>query len=70
MHRVLISDLLLRLATPRDWARFGLLYLNDGVWNGERILPESWVDYTRLPAEKSDGKYGGHFWLNFGGKDL
>lgn len=52
--------------TPRDLARFGLLYLNDGVWNGERILPKGWVDYTVQPApvEKSGGSgYGAQFWL-------
>ena len=55
-------------ATPRDWAKFGLLYLNDGVWNGERILPQGWVNYTATPAEGSNGGYGSQFWLNEGGE--
>lgn len=55
-------------ATARDYARFALLYLNDGVFNGERILPEGWVDYTRTPASSSGGKYGAMFWLNRGGE--
>ena len=50
-------------ATPRDWARFGLLWVQDGVWRGERILPEGWVDWCREPAEHSNGRYGGHVWL-------
>lgn len=55
-------------ATTRDYARFGLLYLNDGVFNGERIFPEDWVDYTRTPASGSNGKYGALFWLNKDGR--
>lgn len=54
-------------ATPRDWAKFGLLYLHRGNWNGTQIFDETWVDYITTPTETSDGQYGGHFWLNAGG---
>lgn len=56
-------------ATARDWARFGLLYLNDGVWNNERILPEGWVKYSTTPADAApQGEYGAQIWLNAGNK--
>ncbi len=55
-------------ATPRDFARFGLLYLRDGVWEDRRLLPEGWVDHARRPTGPSVGvddlDYGAHFWLN------
>jgi len=50
-------------ATARDWARLGLLYLQDGVWNGQRVLPEGWVDFTRRGEE-----YGALWWLNRNGR--
>ncbi len=55
-------------ATTRDWSKFGLLYLHKGNWNGEQILEESWVEYTRTPTNTSNGEYGAHFWLNAGGR--
>ena len=55
----------LMYATARDWARFGQLYLNDGMWDGERILPDGWVEFTRHPAPAdSNQSYGAHFWLS------
>lgn len=55
-------------ATARDWAKFGLLYLHKGNWNGEQLLNESWVTYSATPTNGSNGEYGAHFWLNAGGK--
>ena len=48
--------------TTRDWARFGLLYQQDGVFNGERILPEGWADFVSTPSPANPG-YGAFFWL-------
>ncbi|MDX1314276.1 MAG: serine hydrolase [Eudoraea sp.] len=55
-------------ASTRDWARFGLLYLRNGNWNGEQLFDKSWVDYITKPTEHSNGTYGAHFWLNAEGK--
>jgi len=54
-------------ATARDWARFGLLYLQDGVYNSERILPEGWVKQSTTPAAADRRGYGFQIWLNTGG---
>jgi CubicO group peptidase (beta-lactamase class C family) len=43
------------------------LYLHKGNWNGEQIFNESWAKYTAAPTNTSNGRYGGHFWLNAGG---
>jgi CubicO group peptidase (beta-lactamase class C family) len=55
-------------ATTRDWAKFGLLYLHKGNWNGEQLFDESWAKYVAKPTNGSNGDYGGHFWLNVGGR--
>jgi len=55
-------------ATTRDWAKFGLLYLHKGNWNGEQIFDPEWAKYISTPTNGSDGKYGAHFWLNAGGR--
>jgi CubicO group peptidase (beta-lactamase class C family) len=51
--------------TPRNWARLGLLYLQDGMWQGERILPEGWAKFVSTPAPAwKKPVYGGLFWVN------
>ncbi len=51
-------------ATAQDWARFGQFLLQDGVWNGQRLLPEGYVEMMHSPAPASHGKYGrGQLWL-------
>ena len=56
------------LASGRDWARLGMLYLQDGMWNGQRILPEGFAKFvsTVAPAWAADKRpiYGGFFWIN------
>ncbi|MEO6124723.1 MAG: serine hydrolase [Ilumatobacteraceae bacterium] len=54
-------------ATARDFARFGALYLHDGECDGQRLLPEGWVDYSRAVASVDDNPphfgYGSHWWI-------
>ncbi|WP_299064505.1 serine hydrolase [uncultured Polaribacter sp.] len=54
-------------ATARDWAKFGLLYLKNGNWNGEELFTKDWVDYATTPTPTSNGIYGAQFWLNTNG---
>lgn len=49
--------------TVRDWARFGLLFLNEGVFEGDTVLSKEWVEFMKTPAPASDGTYAGTFWL-------
>jgi CubicO group peptidase (beta-lactamase class C family) len=49
--------------TALNFAKFGLLYLRDGIWDGERILPEGWVEYSRTPSG-TNPEYGAGWWLD------
>ena len=57
--------------TARDFARFGLLYLRGGQWDGAQILPEAWVDHARTPTpnvpDDEPMGYGAHWWLDMAG---
>ncbi|RVU90690.1 class C beta-lactamase-related serine hydrolase [Flavobacterium columnare] len=54
-------------ANARDWAKFGLLYLHKGNWNGEQLFDPSWSNYVATPTPTSKGEYGAQFWLNRSG---
>ena len=55
-------------ANARDWAKFGLLYLHKGNWNGEQLFDPTWSKYVATPTPTSENQYGAQFWLNAGGK--
>lgn len=53
------------MAIPEDFARFGLLYLRGGNWDGKQIIPREWVDYARTPTFHSEEEcYWSHWWIN------
>jgi len=49
--------------STRDWARFGMLFLNEGIFDGDTVLSPQWVEYMKTPAPASNGQYAGTFWL-------
>ena len=54
-------------ATARDWARMGQFWLQEGLWNGEMLLPKEWIRWSTSPAPAAlMGQYGAQFWLNAG----
>jgi CubicO group peptidase (beta-lactamase class C family) len=55
-------------ANTRDWAKFGILHLNKGKWNGEQLFSPEWIEYITRPTAQSNGTYGAHWWLNAEGK--
>ena len=57
-------------ASPRDWARFGQLYLDGGLWQGERVLPSDAIALATTPhLPETAPYYGGHWWINARTKD-
>jgi CubicO group peptidase (beta-lactamase class C family) len=51
-------------ASARDFAKFGLLYLRDGTWDGQRVLPEGWVDFARTAGKSENADiYGAGWWV-------
>jgi len=52
-------------ASARDWAKLGLLFLNNGNLYDRQIIDSSWVAFCRKPTIESDGIYGGHFWIPY-----
>lgn len=57
-------------ASTREWARYGLLYQQRGLWFGDTIISPQWVDFTSQEAPHSEGKYGAQFWLNLSGHEV
>lgn len=55
-------------ATPRDWAKLGLLYLHNGNWNEKQLFAKDWVKYATTPTPTSNKGYGAQIWLNAGKK--
>ena len=52
-------------ATPTDWSRYGLLYYNKGIWQGDTIVEPSWVEYTAATSDCiPEAQYGAQWWLN------
>ena len=57
-------------ASAHDYAKFGYLYLRDGVWEGERLLPEGWVDFSRSKTTGTNNNtYGAGFWITAYGEE-